>query len=175
MSENGPANGQPGKRKRLKRASGQPAAEEVHHVEAGEVVFKGAGGVTASADAQRIYCNQELYTLHHRLQEGDAAKATVAGVRQLVELPPSLSPPPQLKRGLVAKRDDFARQILRELGWGKESPPGGLWILEPEQVGQLWSLSGARASQCPSQDKYDTSWDVRRKELRKAFRRVTGS
>jgi hypothetical protein len=140
----------------------------VETVEAGEMVFRGAAGITASADAQRIYRNEELYELHEKLR-------ALEKVQQAVE---TLSPPPPLplqpRRGLDDERDEVARQILRELGWGQQPRPGEFWKLPMEQVKQLWRMSGKFASRCPAQDKY-TSYDQRRKALRAAFRRITGS
>jgi hypothetical protein len=153
MSENGPASGQPGKRKQLKPPSGQPAAGKGHHVEVGEmVVFKGAGGATTSADAQRIYRNEELYELHEKLRALEVVK------RAVEPFPPS---PPPLKRGLDDERDVVAREILRERGWG------------PEHRKQFWRLAGEVADRCPAQDGL-TSFSTRRKALCDAFKRVTG-
>jgi hypothetical protein len=82
--------------------------------------------------------------------------------------------PPKLERGLDRERDEVARAVLRERKWGCEPKPGELWLLTPTQVKGLWALSGEVADRCPVQDK-NTSDARRRKAMRAAFTRVTGS
>jgi hypothetical protein len=82
---------------------------------------------------------------------------------------------PKVERGFGSECDELVRQFLREQGWGQEpTEPGQLWLLRPPEVKQLWRKSGELADRCPVQDK-NTSHDTRRKTLRRAFKRVTGS
>jgi hypothetical protein len=175
-----------GKPETVGTATTQPTGK-IHEIKPGEATVKGEARVVARGTG---WNNDALGELQAERREGEATKAELASLKaDLRRLAGDLSPavpsagqpsasqlprPPALERGLNAERDEFARKILRERGWGQAPRPEEFWILTTGQVKQLWRLSGEVAKDCPVQDPL-TGDDVRRKAVRAAFKRVTGS